>query len=922
MQHSIDGGGSGSGTGGGGDRGGGSSRQFAMRVSHTLSSAGDAHDQDMQLQRALQEQNFTITQLNLAELELYGRDRELDVLQEALEEVLSIAASTTSTATATTATPSSKLDATASISSTTTNTTATSTSAASTETAVAVPSLAPDLKMPPPHKVSSETGLGPVNPSTTATATGATPTRATGVVSILGRAGTGKTRLTQEFKRSVHRRKGLFLTGKFDLQDRKEPYAALVSALSELPHQLESRGSSFKHRVWKRIRKAVGKESHILTSLAPELSYVLGIDERGPTDQQCSYANRSNRLNYIFRQFMRALCRPDCPVVMVLDDMQWTDASSLGLVSTLLTDPRLSSFLLVTTCREEEVDNHHPFVRQLQQWQHEDHIPVRTIAIGNLDQSAVLSIVSTALRSSEERTFKLSEIVHQKTNGNAWYAIQFLRSLYDEGLLRFNLGLMQWMWEETKVRSQFVMDNVVDLTAAKIRRLPPACQNVLQIASCLGQTFDLDHLEFVLQEPRVKAIFDSVAAGGNGDKEEDEEKAEAMERHWPDDLVVCLKELVQESVIDFISQLKCYCFVHDLIQEAAFHLIPESKSARIQREVGRRLLRCKEHLASTKLGDQYYFRAIDLSNAGSDLLDDHEKLALANFNLEAGEKAMEQAAFASALKYMEQGLRCLGPEAWSREAELTLGLASGAVEAAYCCGDFESMEVHMASVLDRDDLPIQDKVRVYLTRILSYGAQDRNFEALQVGRKVLREMKVTNLPMRPTTRHIIVELLKTKQLLRNHTPDSLLALPKLESKKWLLAMSVVDMMNATAYVFDINFFTVMNLRTLRWSVAHGVCRYSPTVFSTYGVILSGLGDVKVARMYGTYHLRERLPLLRVRTDEKLWVCAWVRELLRELGSHPRQFFDCCFLRGCGHLVVATTECPGVGGQDNRVHLRT
>ena len=228
----------------------------------------------------------------------------------------------------------------------------------------------------------------------------------------------------------------------------------------------------------------------------------------------------------------------------------------------------------------------------------------------------------------------------------------------------------------------------------------------------------------------------------------------------------------------------------------------------------------------------------------------------------------------------------------------------------------------MASVLDRDDLPIQDKVRVYLTRILSYGAQDRNFEALQVGRKVLREMKVTNLPMRPTTRHIIVELLKTKQLLRNHTPDSLLALPKLESKKWLLAMSVVDMMNATAYVFDINFFTVMNLRTLRWSVAHGVCRYSPTVFSTYGVILSGLGDVKVARMYGTYHLRERLPLLRVRTDEKLWVCAWVRELLRELGSHPRQFFDCCFLRGCGHLVVATTECPGVGGQDNRVHLRT
>ena len=882
---------SGSGTGGSGGSGGGggSCQQFALQVMmrshhHTfLSSAGgDVHDQDVQLQRALQEQKVTITQLNLAELELYGRDRELDVLQEALEEVLATGTTTTATvnATATANAAASKLDANASISSTTTNTTTTAgtTSTSATSTAVAV-------VQPHPLQVSSKTTPPPILlPRAT--------TR--GVVSIVGRAGTGKTRLTQEFKNTIlkRRKNGLFLRGKFDLQNRKEPYAAVAAALSELPHQLESKGSAFKDKVWKRIQDAVGNDSHILTSLVPELSCVLGIDhERVPTDQ-FNYANLSHRLNYIFRQFMRALCCPDCPVVMVLDDMQWTDSSSLALVNTIIADPRLSSFLLVTTCREEEIGDKHIFVRQLQRWQDEDNIPVRTIAIGNLNQSAVSSIVSTALRSSEEKTLKLSEIVHQKTDGNAWYAIQFLRTLYDDGLLRYNLGLMQWMWEETMVRSQFVMDNVVDLAAAKIRRLPPDCQNVLQIASCLGRTFDLDHLEFVLQEPRVKAIFDSVTAGGNGGgSSEEEEKALAvntMERHWPDDLVVCLKELVQESVIDFISQLNCYCFVHDLIQEAAFHLIPQSKSAQIQNEVGRCLLRSKEHLTSKRVGDQYYFRAIDLSNAGSDMLDDHEMLALAKCNLEAGEKAMEQAAFPSALKYMEQGFRCLGPEAWSRDAELALRLESGAVEAAYCCGDFESMEVHMASVLDRDDLPIHDKVRVYLTRILSYGAQDRNLEALQVGRKVLREMKVTNIPLRPTTRHLIVELLRTKFLLRNHTPESLLALPKLESKKWLLAMSVVDMMTAIAYVFDINVFTVMNLRTLRWSVTHGVCRYSPTIFSTYGVVLSSLGDVKIARMYGTYHVTGRRPPLRVRLEGRLCVCvrhAGVAAVLRECCSH-------------------------------------
>jgi histidine kinase len=587
------------------------------------------------------------------------------------------------------------------------------------------------------------------------------------------------------------------------------------------------------------LNSAIGDEGALLASLAPALSNLLGFDtesEKFPTSTDEVYTTRINRLHYVVRQLFKVLCTADHPLILILDDMQWCDSSSLSLLSSIVTDGRLSHLLVVTTCREDETTR--PYLDLLASCWEEHHITVKSIQLRNLDQSAVLSMVSTALRSSEEKTFQLSEIVHQKSNGNPLYVLQFLTRLYEDGLLKYNLGLMHWTWEETRVRTRFVMDNVADLTSAKLQNLPIQCQTILQIASCLGQTFDMDHLEFVMQEPRVQQIYAVV------------------EGCWPLDLSASLNHLVGEGIVDFIPELVCYCFVHDLIQDAAFRLIPESDKLRVQLEVGRRLLRSPESLHSHRFSEMYLFRAVELSNAGAHLLGEDETLGLAKHNLDAGQRAMAKAAFASALKYMEEGLLRLGPGSWENQPHLTLDLASGAVEASYCCGDFTSMEKHMESVLKRG-IPIHDKVRCYLTRILSYGAQDLNADALETGRDVLIKMKITTLPKCPGKHHVRVELAKTKLLLRGHTLTSLVALPLLKDKHWHQAMGIIDMMNAIAYCANINFFTVMNLRMLRWTIKQGVCRFSPTVFSTYGVVLCGLGELQLAHMFG--ELREPRP---------------------------------------------------------------
>jgi predicted ATPase len=717
--------------------------------------ADEVENREKEIQKALAREKFTINRLNLGEVELYGREKEMSVLTEAFQGILAAS--------------------------------------------------------------KKEAGVG--------------------IVMVKGRAGTGKSRLCSELRRKVVAKKGFFLGGKFDLQNRKEPYTGILTALAALPDQVSAFGDEYRSDLCSRLQDAIGGESHILTSLAPGLADLFpyaGTQASGGSRDD-KFETRSIRLHYIFRQLIGCICGPDHPVVLVVDDMHWSDSSSLSLLTSLATDKKLSSFLLLATYREEEIHDSHPSITAFEELRDRRNIALRSISIGALDQMSTHSIVSTALRSSEERTFKLSEIVHQKSNGNAMYVIQFLRSLYDDGLLRYQLGSMQWTWDELSVRSRSVTDNVVDLTTSKLQRLDPTTREILQVASCLGQTFDKGKLKSVMEDPVVREL---LASSSNS--------SEMPVADRSSDLIECLNKLVEDGVIDYIHQLDSFCFVHDLIQEAASNLIPKEIHARLHSSVGRSLLQDDKYL-----DDKFFFRAVELSNIGLEELSVSEKLSMARFNEVAAQKATEKAAFSSALKYYEEGLRCLGANPWSTDQALALSLSSGAVEAAFCSGDFETMEARIASVLSQP-IPIEDKVRVYLTRILSYSAQDLNDLCLATGRQVLIDMGMTNLPMHPGKGHVIIEFLRTKMALRNHTEESLKTLPLLEDKRWFQAMSIMDMMQAVAYCTDQDFFAVMNLRMLRWTLKHGVCRFSPTVFATYGIILCTLNEINPGQIMGTY----------------------------------------------------------------------
>ena len=617
----------------------------------------------------------------------------------------------------------------------------------------------------------------------------------TELVLVSGYSGVGKSSVVNELHKVLVPPRGLFAAGKFDQYKRDIPYATLAQAFQTLVRQILVKSEAEVDQWRSALAEAVGPNGWLIVSLIPEVEFIIG---KQPPVPDLPPREAQNRFQFVFRRFLGAFARPEHPLALFLDDLQWLDAATLELLERLITDPDVRHLMLVGAYRDNEVSSSHPLLRTLEAIR-KAGAQVQEIVLAPLRLDDISGLVADAMHCEVERVQPLAQLIQEKTGGNPFFAIQFFTGLAEEGLLWFDPVTRAWEWDVDRIRARNYTDNVVDLMAGKLKRLSAATQETLKQLACLGNVPEVATLALIQGETEHSmhtALLDAVRSG-------------LIFQH--------------EST---------YKFLHDQIQQAAYSLIPKEDRADVHLGIGRVLL---ASMTEEQLAEHLFDVANQFNRGAERLIDRREKAQVAAIGLRAGRKAKASTAYASARAYFSAGLALLDEGDWGKQYDLMFSLWLGRAECEFLTSNFDTAEQLIGELLQHGASKV-DEAAVYHLKVQLHEVKGEYPQAVASGLACLKLFDI-DLSGHPTQEQVQAEYETVWENLNGRTIESLIDLPLMTNPEVQAAMQVLSGLTPAAYFADPRLSYVQICRMATIGMQHGASGTSALAFGYFGSIL-------------------------------------------------------------------------------------
>lgn len=594
-------------------------------------------------------------------------------------------------------------------------------------------------------------------------------------VLITGEAGTGKSSLVHEIYPVVSQKNGFFIEGKYEQSQQQTPYSAIAQAFNGLFRYLTTLPST-KLEKWRNIvTEVVGSNGRLLTDVMPDLELIIG---EQPPVEEISGQEGQNRFQRLVQNFVKAISRKENPLVLFLDNLQWADASSLLLLRTMLNQDDNQFFWIIGAYRNNELTDTHPLTSTIQFLKNSQAIPIHEVLLENLTIEDIRSLLIDALHFDDpQKIYKLTELVHLKTQGNAFFVSQFLTSLYEEMLLTYSFKKQSWEWDTRAIQQRKITDNVVELMSEKVSSLPEDVLKTLKIAAGFGNKFNLEevaHIQNTTTENVFNAIWVAISAGYVNSTESQ--------------LISLNEEIPSPSKTHFT-------FTHARIEQAIYGLMNISEKEELHQAIA--------HFLYQKYGDldEYTFVIVNHFNRFIySTKDQDQSLLAARLNQKAAQKAQKANAFESALDYYGVATAMLNDKGWHSYYDLMFEVHYQSAECALLTGEFDLAESLYNRILQQD-LEVLDEVEVYqaLSNLtMAQGkvsdAQKHSFHALDL----------LGLQYPKNQEEIVIFYNKETELARKNytsiTSEEILQYSFIESRQDLLELRIYIKLSLSSYV--------------------------------------------------------------------------------------------------------------------------
>ncbi|MBB5460195.1 AAA family ATPase [Paraburkholderia sp. Cpub6] len=710
------------------------------------------------------------------------------------------------------------------------------------------------------------------------------------LVLVSGYSGIGKSSVVNELHKVLVPPRGLFASGKFDQYKRDIPYSTLVQAFQGLVRPLLGKPDTELASWRDALLVALEHNARLMTDLIPELKLIIG---EPPPVPELEPQQAQRRFMLVFRRFIGVFARPEHPLALFLDDLQWLDTATLDLLEDLLGDPDLRHLMLVGAYRDNEVDATHPLMGKLQAIRNAG-VKINEIALAPLAREHISQLIAEALHCAPARIVSLAQLVHEKTGGNPFFVIQFLHALVEEDLLTFDHDAGQWCWDPGRIHAKGYTDNVVDLMVGKLSRLPAGTLHALQQLAVLGNVAGIGTLSTVLGVPEAQVH-------------------------------AALWEAMRQELVERLEG--AYRFVHDRVHEAAYSLIPEALRTSAHLRIGRLLAKG----TPPDKQEEVIFELVGQLNRASVLItEQEEREQLAGFNLLAGQRAKASTAYVSALTYLVTGAELLNDDCWERRHELIFALELNRAECEFLTGQLRVADERLAALSNRVTTTVE-RASVACLHTDVCTTLDQSDRAVAVCLAYLRHVGIEWSP-HPDDEEVRWEYERIATALGDRTIEELIDLPMMEDASSLATVEVLGKLFAPALFMDANLASLTACKGVSLSLERGNCDASCMLYANVGRFTGPrFDDYDGGFRFGQLgcHLVERRGLRRFEASTYLcfanYVMRWLkpvracRDLLRsafeaanKIGDIAYGSYACCNLNS--DLLFAGEPLQEVQGE--------
>ena len=579
------------------------------------------------------------------------------------------------------------------------------------------------------------------------------------------------------------------------------------------------------------IGTALGDNLSLLSEIIPEIGLLF---DKDGLENTSGITEDLSLFNMALRNLLQVFARSEKPLVLFIDDWQWSNSNAADFLKVLMALPPIEYFYIIAAFRDDEIENSHTFLIALDEIKHQFNVDFSMLKLPPLNIMNLNWMLSDILHCSLKKSKQLAKIIFNETNGNPELSVRFLDFLHNKGIFTFDTENLAWNWDSHKIDKINFKDKQDQFLIDRYEKLKEEVKEILKYASCIGSKFNLELLLYILEE-KDSRIFDNI-------------------KHAVDSGILVSLNGFQPSFLSGIHKKSAaydfstveFEFLHKKIQKILYNNLDADEIKTIHLAIGKKLLN-KYTISGNE--DLIYDIAKHL-NRSFDLIEGRaEKIELAKINYKIGKNAKMSSGFDTALHYLECGVKLLGLNSWESHYELAYNLHIEAISTAYLSADFEKIEELAGNALKHVKSKL-DKIKVYELLVRLYFAQSRMNETQQLMRDVLELLDI-KLPESDTLSNIPEKIQAISEMLKGCDKDYFRTLKKMDNPEHIVAMSVLTTVSPILFFSGPELFPVIIEEMIRLTKEYGISDYTGLTLVNYGMMLIVyLGDIDNGYKYG------------------------------------------------------------------------